>query len=91
MGSTTTTNLVRATPRIETWNTVYTPNTSFLWRLSCTFCCSGEVGDPDNVERNMAWIRGMNAPMPVKYTLVVLTMCVWKWYVPLERVILVSR
>lgn len=40
----------------------------------------GEVGDPDLVERNLAFLRdNKKVPMVFKYGYVAMVMCMWKW------------
>lgn len=55
----------------EAWNVEH--NNRHHYNLS-------EVNDPDLVEHNMAFLRNLNAPVFVKYMLVVLLMSTWKWY-----------
>ncbi|CAB9511033.1 dependent stearoyl-CoA 9-desaturase [Seminavis robusta] len=40
----------------------------------------GEAGDPDLVERNLGYLRDLNAPMVVKYMAVYVIMVIWKWW-----------
>ena len=40
----------------------------------------GEEGDPDNVQRNLAFVRTMTAPKAVKYAGVAFLMTSWKWF-----------
>eukprot|EP00978_Attheya_sp_CCMP212_P007285 scaffold16947_cov43-Attheya_sp.AAC.2 len=36
--------------------------------------------DPDNVERNLEFLRDMNVPMPAKYAVVAALAPIWKWF-----------
>ena len=38
-----------------------------------------EDGDPDLVERNVRFLRGLNVPMAAKYVFVAVLMCTWRW------------
>lgn len=40
----------------------------------------GEDSDPDLVERNLAYLRSINLPMPLKYVAAVFIMGIWKWW-----------
>lgn len=40
----------------------------------------GEEADPDLVEMNMEYLRGLNVPKPVKYLAVSLIAISWKWW-----------
>merc|ERR1711967_12730 len=55
----------------EAWNVEH--NNLHHFRL-------GEPGDPDLVERNLETLRQMKLPMVVKYGVVAVMACVWKWF-----------
>ena len=40
----------------------------------------GEDSDPDLVERNLAYLRDVNIPMPLKYVAAFGIMAIWKWW-----------
>merc|ERR1712070_1098710 len=40
----------------------------------------GEDTDPDLVENNLAYLRGLNLPLPLKYVAVAWMACTWKWW-----------
>jgi len=42
--------------------------------------CLSELDDPDLVEHNLVDIRTMDVMLPVKYLVVFLAMCTWKWF-----------
>ena len=55
----------------EAWNVEH--NNLHHFRL-------GEPGDPDLVERNLETLRQVKLPMVVKYGVVAVMACVWKWF-----------
>jgi len=55
----------------EAWNVEH--NNLHHYRLS-------EEDDPDLVERNLQFVRELDAPMAVKYGIVGFLMCTWKWF-----------
>jgi len=55
----------------EAWNVEH--NNRHHYNLS-------EIHDPDLVEMNMADVRQLDAPLPLKYAMVAITMVTWKWY-----------
>jgi len=55
----------------EAWNVEH--NNLHHYRL-------GEAGDPDLVERNLEALREMRLPMPIKYAVVAVLGCIWKWW-----------
>ncbi len=55
----------------EAWNVEH--NNRHHYNLS-------EATDPDLVEQNLSNMRDSNAPMFVKYIMVVITMLIWKWF-----------
>lgn len=42
--------------------------------------CLSEIEDPDLVENNLADVRDLNAPIFIKYIIVIAGMFTWKWY-----------
>lgn len=44
------------------------------------FVFKSEVADPDLVEHNMATLRNISLPLPVKYLVAFFMSLTWKWY-----------
>ena len=55
----------------EAWNVEH--NNRHHYNLS-------ELTDPDLVENNLKNLRDLNIPIVLKYPLVFVTMCIWKWF-----------
>lgn len=55
----------------EAWNVEH--NTRHHYNLS-------ETHDPDLVEQNLEFLRGLNVPVSVKYAIVGFFMVTWKWF-----------
>mmetsp|Transcript_4087 Transcript_4087/g.8761 ORF Transcript_4087/g.8761 Transcript_4087/m.8761 type:complete len:430 (+) Transcript_4087:279-1568(+) len=55
----------------EAWNVEH--NNRHHYNLS-------ELTDPDLVERNQAYLRGLQAPLFVKYGIIFFIMSAWKWF-----------
>ena len=53
----------------------------------------GEKSDPDNVENNLQWLINSNIPMGIRYLIIFILACTWKftYYVPLTIKILKEK